>query len=182
MVNKKKKSYSWDPEDIKFWREMSKGELSDLDVKIFLALRENGRLPDTELARITGVSVPTARRHRISLQEKGYIKIMALFIFEEFGLASADVILKFREDASQKEISKFIEEAISNRKIFEIDEYIGEYDVVLKFFDKDFKELRKTIEEFIRGRAIIQKTLILPAVSSPKLFTTRMKYKHGHSK
>ena len=178
MVNKKKKSYSWDPEDIKFWREMSKGELSDLDVKIFLALRENGRLPDTELARITGVSVPTARRHRISLQERGYIRIMALFIFEEFGLASADVIVKFKEDAPKEKVASFMEEAISHRKVFEIDEYIGEYNVVIKFFDKDFKELKKTIEEFLQGRDIIQKTLILPAVSSPKLFTTRMKYKH----
>ncbi|ASJ15019.1 Lrp/AsnC family transcriptional regulator [Thermococcus radiotolerans] len=178
MVNKKKKSYSWDPEDIKFWREMSKGELSDLDVKIFLALRENGRLPDTELARITGVSVPTARRHRISLQERGYIRIMALFIFEEFGLASADVIVKFKEDAPKEKVASFMEEAISHRKVFEIDEYIGEYNVVIKFFDKDFKELKKTIDEFLQGRDIIQKTLILPAVSSPKLFTTRMKYKH----
>ncbi len=178
MVNKKKKFPPWDPEDIRFWKEMSKGKLSDLDVKIFLALRENGRLPDTELARIAGVSVPTARRHRMRLQERGYVRIMALFIFEEFGLASADVILKFREDAPEEEISKFMEEAIAHRKIFEIDEYIGEYDVVLKFFDKDFKELKKTIDDFIQGREIIEKTLILPAVSSPKLFTTRMKYKH----
>ncbi|ASA78109.1 Lrp/AsnC family transcriptional regulator [Thermococcus sp. 5-4] len=178
MVNKKKKSYSWNPEDIKFWREMSKGELSDLDVKIFLALRENGRLPDTELARITGVSVPTARRHRISLQERGYVRIMALFIFEEFGLASADVLVKFREDAPKEKVAGFMEEAISHRKVFEIDEYMGEYNVVIKFFDKDFKELKKTIDEFLQGRDIIQKTLILPAVSSPKLFTTRMKYKH----
>ncbi|NJE60700.1 Lrp/AsnC family transcriptional regulator [Thermococcus sp. 21S7] len=178
MVNKKKKSYSWNPDDIKFWREMSKGELSDLDVKIFLALRENGRLPDTELARITGVSVPTARRHRISLQERGYVRIMALFIFEEFGLASADVLVKFKEDAPKEKVAGFMEEAISHRKVFEIDEYMGEYNVVIKFFDKDFKELKKTIDEFLQGRDIIQKTLILPAVSSPKLFTTRMKYKH----
>ncbi|NJD98492.1 Lrp/AsnC family transcriptional regulator [Thermococcus sp. LS1] len=178
MMNKKKKSYSWNPEDIKFWREMSKGELSDLDVKIFLALRENGRLPDTELARITGVSVPTARRHRISLQERGYVRIMALFIFEEFGLASADVLIKFREDAPKEKIAEFMEEAISHKKVFEIDEYMGEYDAVIKFFDKDFKELKKTIDDFLQGRDILQKTLILPAVSSPKLFTTRMKYKH----
>ena len=178
MVSKKEKALQWSREDIAFWKEMSKGELSDLDVKIFLALRENGRLPDTELARITGVSVPTARRHRISLQERGYIQIMALFIFEEFGLASADVILKFREEATKDEIEAFIREAIDNKKIFEIDEYLGEYDIVLKFFDKDFKELKKTVDDFLEGRDIIQKKLILPAVSSPKLFTKRMKYKH----
>ncbi|WP_461864794.1 Lrp/AsnC family transcriptional regulator [Thermococcus sp.] len=178
MVSKEEKALQWSREDIAFWKEMSKGELSDLDVKIFLALRENGRLPDTELARITGVSVPTARRHRISLQERGYIQIMALFIFEEFGLASADVILKFREEATKDEIEAFIREAIDNKKIFEIDEYLGEYDIVLKFFDKDFKELKKTVDDFLEGRDIIQKKLILPAVSSPKLFTKRMKYKH----
>ncbi len=178
MVSKEEKALQWSREDIAFWKEMSKGELSDLDVKIFLALRENGRLPDTELARITGVSVPTARRHRISLQERGYIQIMALFIFEEFGLASADVILKFREEATKDEIEAFIREAIDNKKIFEIDEYLGEYDIVLKFFDKDFKELKKTVDGFLEGRDIIQKKLILPAVSSPKLFTKRMKYKH----
>jgi len=178
LVNKEGKSWKWSKEDIAFWKEMSKGELSDLDVKIYLALRENGRLPDTELARITGVSVPTARRHRMSLQEKGYVQIMALFIFEEFGLASADVILKFKEDVPKEEIEEFITEAINNKKIFEIDEYLGEYDIVLKFFDKDFKDLKKTIDDFLEGRSIIQKKLILPAVSSPKLFTKRMKYKH----
>ncbi|MBO8174155.1 MAG: Lrp/AsnC family transcriptional regulator [Thermococcus sp.] len=169
----------WSKEEIEFWKQMSKGELSDIDVMIYLALRENGRIPDTELARMLGVSVPTARRHRIALQEKGYLQVMGMLIFEEFGLASADVILKFREEAEKEEIEAFIQEAIENPKVFEIDEYIGEYDIVIKFFDKDFKELKKTIENFITGRKIIQKSLILPAVSSPKLFTKPMKYKHA---
>lgn len=179
MKEKKLNNKRWNKKEIEFWKQISKGELDDIDVMIYLALRENGRLPDTELARIVGVSAPTARRRRLALQEKGYLQVIGLLIFEEFGLASADVIIKFKENAKKEDIESFIQEAIENPKIFEVDEYIGEYDIVIKFFDKDFKELRKTIENFITGREIIQKTLILPAVSSPKLFTKPMTYRHG---
>lgn len=168
----------WDKKEVEFWKQISKGELDDIDVMIYLALRENGRLPDTELARIVGVSTPTARRRRLALQEKGYLQVIGVLIFEEFGLASADVIIKFKESSEKEEIKAFIQEAVNNSKVFEVDEYIGEYDVVIKFFDKDFKELKKTIEDFLMGRKIIAEYKVLPAISSPKLFTKPMEYKH----
>ncbi|AEC51402.1 Transcription regulator, putative [Pyrococcus sp. NA2] len=174
---KKKINFEWDEKEIKFWKDVSGGKLDDIDVMIYLALRENGRLSDTDLASIVGVSVPTARRRRLALQEKG-LQIIGLLLFEEFGMASADVIIKFKKNARREDIINFIKEASDNPKVFEIDEYIGEYDIIIKFFDKSFKELKRTIDSFLSGRTIIEKYIILPVVSSPKLFSKKMKYKH----
>lgn len=66
----------WDRKEIEFWKQISKGELDDIDVMIYLALRENGRLPDTELARIVGVSTPTARRRRLHYKKKAIFKLL----------------------------------------------------------------------------------------------------------
>ena len=178
MKKAKLKNIKWDEKEIKFWKEVSGNKLDDIDVMIYLALRENGKLSDTDLASIVGVSIPTVRRRRLALQEKGYLQILGLLIFEEFGIASADVIIRFKKDAKKEDIKEFIQEASNNHKVFEIDEYMGEYDIIIKFFDRDFRELKKTIDSFLTGRDIIDRYLILPVVSSPKLFTKRMKYKH----
>jgi len=173
----KKKKKEWNEKEIEFWKEVSGGKLDSTDVKIYLALREDGRLSDTDLANIVGVSVPTARRRRLALQEKG-LQIIGLLLFEEFGMASADVILKFKKGSKKDDITLFIKEACENSKIFEVDEYIGEYDVVIKFFDKNFKELKHTIDSFLTDREIIEKHVVLPVVDSPKLFSKKMTYKH----
>ncbi|MBC7094452.1 Lrp/AsnC family transcriptional regulator [Thermococcus sp.] len=172
-----KKKINWDEKEIEFWKDVSGDKLDNIDVMIYLALRENGRLSDTDLAGIVGVSVPTARRRRLALQEKG-LQIIGLLLFEEFEMASADVIIKFKKNAKKEDINKFIKEASENPKIFEIDEYIGEYDLIIKFFDKNFKELKHTIDSFLTGREIIENYIILPVVASPKLFSKKMVYKH----
>jgi len=179
MKKAKSKNIKWDKKEIEFWKEVSGNKLDDIDVKIYLGLRENGKLSDTDLASIVGVSIPTVRRRRRALQEKGYLHILGILIFEEFGIASADVIIRLKKDTRKEDIEEFIQEAINNPKVFEIDEYMGEYDVIIKFFDKDLKELKKTIEDFLlAGKGIVDRYLILPVVSSPKLFTKHMKYMH----
>lgn len=178
MGKNRERSINLDEEEIKFWKEISGGKLDTIDVKIYLALREDGRLSDTDLANIVGVSVPTARRRRLALQEKG-LQIIGLLLFEEFDMASADVIIKFQKNIKKESITLFINEACENPKVFEVDEYIGEYDLVIKFFDKNFKELKHTIDSFLTSREIIEKYIILPVVASPKLFSKKMTYKHG---
>ncbi|EHR78167.1 transcriptional regulator [Thermococcus litoralis DSM 5473] len=178
MGKNRERSINLDEEEIKFWKEISGGKLDTIDVKIYLALREDGRLSDTDLANIVGVSVPTARRRRLALQEKG-LQIIGLLLFEEFDMASADVIIKFQKNIKKENITLFIKEACENPKVFEVDEYIGEYDLVIKFFDKNFKELKHTIDSFLTSREIIEKYIILPVVASPKLFSKKMTYKHG---
>ncbi|KUK17166.1 MAG: Transcription regulator, putative [Thermococcus sibiricus] len=173
-----KKKINWDEKEIEFWKDVSGGKLDSIDVMIYLALRENGRLSDTDLASIVGVSVPTARRRRLALQEKG-LQIMGLLLFEEFGMTSADVIIKFKKNVKEEDITNFVKEACENPKVFEVDEYIGEYDLVVKFFDKNFKELKHTIDSFLANREIIEKHIILPVVASPKLFSKKMTYKHN---
>lgn len=176
----KKKRMEWNEKEIGFWREVSGGKLDSIDVRIYLALREDGRISDTELASIVGVSIPTARRRRVALQEKG-LQIIGLLLFEELNMASADVILKFKKDSRKEDIALFIKEACENPKVFEVDEYIGEYDMVIKFFDKNFKDLKHTIDLFLTGRRIIEKYLILPVVASPKLFSKKIAYKHHNA-
>ena len=59
--------------------------LSNVDVSILRLLAKNGRMRDVEIAKTLGVSDDTVRRHRESMEKKGYVKIEAVFNPRKFG-------------------------------------------------------------------------------------------------
>jgi len=64
----------------------NKNELiDDIDRKIIEILQEDGRISDTDLAKMLGISNDTARRRRERLIKNGLIKIRALVDPKKFG-------------------------------------------------------------------------------------------------
>ncbi len=59
--------------------------IDDIDRKIIEIMQEDGRISDTELAKMVGVSNDTARRRREYLVKNGIIKIKALVDPKKFG-------------------------------------------------------------------------------------------------
>ncbi|MBO8174437.1 MAG: Lrp/AsnC family transcriptional regulator [Thermococcus sp.] len=167
--------YPINTDELNFWRKVFGGILDDLDLKIYFLLRENGRMSDTEIAKRLGVSATTVRRRRLFLQERGYLQIIGILILQELNLAYADVLVKFEKTASEKDIEQFINDAKQNYKIFEIAEYAGKYDVLLRFFERNLHVLTRSVHEFLSRYPYIAEYEILPVTQSPKAFDKRLK-------
>jgi len=167
--------HSLDPEEVNFWKGVFKGLLDDIDIRIYTLLRENGRMSDTEIAKRLGVSATTVRRRRLALQEKGYLQILGILILQELHMAYMDVLVKFDRSASNGDVERFIEDAKGDYRIFEIAEYAGRYDVLLRFFDRDMHTLTRSIHEFMSKHPCVAEYEVLPVTRSPKAFAKKLK-------
>ena len=128
-------------EEIAILKNILKGKLDDLDIKIYQLLREDGRMSDTKIAEKLGVSITTVRRRRMRLQEEGILQIMALILLR----------------------------AVFNPRIYETTEYFGgEYDLLLRFFESNPEKLKYHIDKFLREADIVEMYRIFPAIGSPK--------------
>jgi len=158
--------------ELEFYRSILKDHLDEVDLLIWLALRDNGRISDTDLAKIANVSVPTARRRRIALEKKGIIRVRGFLVFDKLKLASADVLVKFRPGFPKETIRDFITKALEEPRIYEISEYIGEYDLLFRFFEKDYRILKEKIEEFMTENGnIVERYMVLANIYTPKIFS-----------
>lgn len=169
----KKKLITPNEEEIKFWAEITKGNLDRKDILIYELLRFNGRLSDTEIARKLNLSPSTVRRRRIRMEEKGHLKILGLLIFQYTDIAYADVIVSFDIKRPSEEIVAFLEECKNNQRIYEIAIYAGNK-VILRFFEKDLKSLVKHIRKYMSNRLCIRDYEMYVICESPKLFTITM--------
>lgn len=169
------KKFTFNEDELRFWKEKCK-DLDELDLKIYLTLRENGRISDTEIAKRVGSSVSTVRRRRIDLEKKGILKVIGLLIYQKSKLAYADVLIKFKCSQMLTKKDEFFKKAMASYNVFEIALYLSsEYDMLLRIVDKDPDELRKTITKFIgKYSPIIEKYLILPVTKSPKAFDVKL--------
>lgn len=167
--------YSISTDELNLWRKVFGRILDDLNLKIFFLLRENGRMSDTEIAKRLGVSATTVRRRRLFLQERGYLQVIGVLMLQELNLAYADVLVKFEKTASEKDIEQFINDAKQNYRIFEIAEYAGKYDVLLRFFEQNLHVLTRSVHEFISKYPYIAEYEILPITQSPKAFARKLK-------
>ncbi|WP_297124106.1 MULTISPECIES: Lrp/AsnC family transcriptional regulator [unclassified Thermococcus] len=168
LVNKNEARYK---KELEFFKEILKDYLDEIDILIWLALRDDGRISDTDLAKIANVSVPTARRRRLALEEKGIIKVRGFLVFDKLKLASADVLIKLKPGCSAEAVKDFITKALEEPRIYEVSEYIGEYDFLFRFFEKDFRTLKEKIEEFMLESNVVSHYTILANVYTPKLFS-----------
>lgn len=60
-------------------------KIDDVDLKIIECLQSYGRMTDSDVAKIVGVSNDTVKRRRVKLEEVGIIKIKALINPKTFG-------------------------------------------------------------------------------------------------
>ena len=154
-------------EEYELLKKIFEGKLEDIDIKIYRLLRNNGRLTDTELAEKLGVSVTTARRRRLELQEKNYLQIIGLLYFGSIKIAYAVVIIELNTSAKIEEIQNFIEKCLKSPYIFEVTEYMGNY-VLLRFYEKDLEKLNSMIRKFLQNEPAIIKYDIKVATTTPK--------------
>ena len=161
-------------------KEIVKGKLDEIDIKIYKLLRDDGRLSDTELAEKLGVSVTTARRRRIELQKKGYLQIVGLLYFGPAEIAYADVIVKVNLQVSVEDVIKFIKECANTPYIYEITEYMGNY-ILLRFYENDLERLNYRIHRFLHQRTVVEDYKIYIATWTPKAWNKTLWFRFNES-
>ncbi|ASJ17618.1 transcriptional regulator [Thermococcus chitonophagus] len=168
--------------EIELLKRIFRGILDETDIKIYMFLRENGKISDSEIARRLGISVTTVRRRRKRLEEKGLLQIVGLLLLKAADIQYADVLVKFRQGVRVEEINEFINTAVNNPRIYEVTVYIGgEYDVLLRFFESNLERLKYHIEKFVRSSDIIEHYTINTAIGSPKAWYKVFKIKIGNN-
>ncbi|MFA4701215.1 Lrp/AsnC family transcriptional regulator [Pyrococcus kukulkanii] len=167
--------------EIELLKKIFKGTLDEIDIKIYMFLRENGKISDSEIARRLGISVTTVRRRRKRLEEKGILQIVGLLLLKAADVQYADVLVKFRQGTKVEEINEFINRAVNNPRIYEVTLYIGgEYDVLLRFFESSLERLKYHIEKFVRSSNVVEYYTINTAIGSPKAWYKVFKIKIGN--
>lgn len=165
-------------DEILVLKKIFKNKLDDLDIKIYQILREDGRASDTKIAEKLGISITTARRRRLRLQEEGILQIVGLLLLQAANVAYADVLVKLNRQARIEDINTFISEAIANPRIYEVTEYIGgDYDFLLRFFESNLESLKYHIDKFLRDKPIVDNYKVYPAIGSPKAWYRSFKLK-----
>lgn len=145
-----------------------KEHLDETDYQIFKALNQNGRISDTELGRQVDLSRTAARRRREKLQSEGIIDVLAVIVLQEADLAYADITVSFSTDATQADIEEFIEGLLDDELIYEINEYLGSDDLLLRAWHASLYELKTYMTERLRGNDLVEEHDIAPIVKTRK--------------
>lgn len=155
------------------WEKML-AEITDaINIKLINLLMEDGRMSDQSIANKIGISKTAVRNRRLSLQSGGIIRIGATLILQNINFSYADVFIRFKPDSSPEKRKAFIQKCLSDEHIYEQTQYIGDFDIVLRFLHKNPADLKDHID-LVLQQDFISDRLVLPATRSNKAWGVKL--------
>lgn len=151
-----------------------KRDIDETDYRIYKALNDDGRMSDTELGKRVGLSRTAARRRRKKLQDKGIIDIISVIVLQEAELAHADVRVEFTPEASHSEIQSFISYLMDEELIYEIDEYMGKFDLLVRVSHVSLSDLKSYLREELQESSIIASYETTPVTKTFKAWNKQL--------
>lgn len=142
--------------------------LDETDYQIYRVLNENGRISDTDLAERVGLSRTAVRRRRENLQDAGMLDILAVLILQEADLAYADVRIKLSTDPTEEEIETFINDLLYEELIYEIDEYMGDYDLLVRVWHASLEQLKRYVTGKLQNHDVVESYRTEPVIKTMK--------------
>lgn len=155
------------------WEEMLADVTDTINIKIINLLMEDGRMSDQLIANKIGISKTAVRNRRLSLQRTGIIRIGATLVLQNINFSYADVFIRFKADSSPEKRASFIQKCLSDENIYEQTQYIGDFDIVLRFLHKNPADLKEHIDNILH-QDMISERLILPATRSNKAWGVKL--------
>jgi Lrp/AsnC family leucine-responsive transcriptional regulator len=149
-------------------REILCKNLDETDYRIYEALNENGRISDTELGERVGLSRTAARRRRKDLQEEGIIDVLGVLVLQEAELAYADVRITFSTDAVREDIDAFVQGLVEDELVYEVDEYLGTYDLLVRIWHESLNELKNYVRDRVQGESVVKSYETVPVTRTHK--------------
>lgn len=119
-------------------RTPSPVELDDIDRRILALLRDEGRRPNTEIARAIGVSEPTVRKRLDRMLQQGVLKILAVLNAAATGFP-VDAVIGIRVKTGQLlEVGKQL--AAINQVTY-VGYVSGRFDILVQVLLRDHAQL-----------------------------------------
>jgi Lrp/AsnC family transcriptional regulator for asnA, asnC and gidA len=113
-------------------------DLDEIDLRIIYLLQENGRRPNSEIARQVGVSEPTVRKRIERLTQDGIIKVEAILNPRRSGYsAQAHVGLRCQPGR----IEEVGEQLAQLNEVVYVGYMAGRYDILIEVMLRDENEL-----------------------------------------
>ncbi|MEM3189325.1 MAG: Lrp/AsnC family transcriptional regulator [Saccharolobus sp.] len=134
------------------WEEVFSNILDDKDIKILKILNQDANISDAKIGKLIGLSKTSVRVRRIKLQNSGVLKIVGVIILQNLRLPYADIQVKLKNDLILRE--QFINKLINNDLVYEVTEYMGDWDLLIRLFHKDIVSLKDEILKIISDKAI----------------------------
>lgn len=142
--------------------------LDETDYRIYKELNENGRISDTELGNRVGLSRTAARRRREKLEEEDIIDVLGVLVLQEAELAYADVRVRFASDATEAEIGEFVDSLAEDELVYEIDEYMGEFDLLVRVWHASLSDVKSYLRESLQEPAVVESYEATPVTRTLK--------------
>jgi Lrp/AsnC family transcriptional regulator for asnA, asnC and gidA len=113
-------------------------ELDDIDRRILVLLRDEGRRPNTEIARLIGVSEPTVRKRLDRMLQQGVLRIIAVLNAAATGFP-VDAIIGIKvKTGHMREVGKQL--AAINQVTY-VAYVSGQFDIIIQVLLRDSAEL-----------------------------------------
>lgn len=161
-------SESPDPLTDESIKELITERLDEIDYEIYRILNENGRISDTELGDRVGLSRTAVRRRRKRLQEENVLKIVAVLELGEIDLDYADVRVSLTPETTCDEIDAFLEFLLEQDLVYEVDEYLGETDMLVRVWHTSLRRLKDYVNELMHYSDVVEEYEIVPVVETHK--------------
>lgn len=149
-------------------------ELDEVDYKIYRILNENGRISDTELGNRVGLSRTAVRRRRKQLQEKNIVKVLGLLVLQEADLDYADVQVTLDSNATKADVDEFIEYLIEQELIYEVDEYLGSSDMLVRVWHQSLRDIKEFVNEIMHHSDVVADYEIVPVIKTHKAWHSKI--------
>ncbi|WP_049924029.1 Lrp/AsnC family transcriptional regulator [Halopiger djelfimassiliensis] len=141
--------------------------LDEIDYKIYRILNEDGRISDTELGERVDLSRTAVRRRRKKLEDENIIKIIGVLVLQEVELSYADVQVTLSSGATRDEIDEFIEFLVDQELIYEVDEYLGRSDVLVRVWHASLQDVKTYVTELMQ-HDIVEEYEVTPVIKTHK--------------
>lgn len=149
-------------------KQILKEHLDETDYRIYKALNENGRMSDTELGEHVGLSRTAARRRRKNLEDKGLIDILGVLVLQEADLAYADVFVTLDSNVDSDTLQEFLEEVKHEELIYEIEEYMGQYDLLLRVWHASLSDVKTYLRTMLQDHEAVGQYETIPVTKTHK--------------
>lgn len=143
-------------------------QLDEADYRIFKALNENGRMSDTELADRVNLSRTAVRRRRENLMESGFLKVLAVIVLQEAGLAYADVRIQLDQSVNVEDREALIETLIDADLVYSLDSCIGDHDLLVQMWHASLNEVKSYLWDLLDDQPAVASYELTPVVKTWK--------------
>ena len=136
-----------------------KPAIDQIDSQIVRLLQQNGRLPNTEIAKSVGISESTVRNRLNRLVSKGIVSITAIANPARLGF---DVIGNFVIAIDHKKTDSILAELNNIKDLWYIAHTVGAFDFLVEFSVRSLEDLDRLLSEIHHIDGITQvKTSLL---------------------